>query len=452
MTTERAWTMLTAADKREERFARWLSPGHAKFSTTEAEQGYRDRVTRFIKTIKLEEPDRVPVMLPAGSFPVIHGGSSMKTVMYDYQELTRTFLGFLKEFEMDAFMGPGNIPPGKLLDEIDYKLHCWPGHGLADNATMPLQAIEGEYMSPDEYDDFIADPSDYLLRTYLPRCAGAFDGFRKLPPLTPLVAIPVSYILSFADPDVRRSVQALLDAAEEGAKWRAAVAQVNTAALAAGLPGMSGSIACAPYDLIGDRLRGTKGVMTDMYRRPEKLIEAMERAVPIAIKETLAAADGSACPIVFIPLHKGTGGFMSNKQFEKFYWPTLRKLLTAFIEEGLVPMVFAEGNCTDRLEFFSEMPRASIIWYFEIMNMAYAKKVVGDRACIAGNVPVSTLCTGTPGQVREQCRKLIETCAPGGGYILAGAASMDKGDPDNLRVMMAAAKEYGTYRKTALTS
>ncbi len=445
MTTDRKWTELTAEERREERFDRWLSAAHVRFSTAEAQQGYRARVTRFIKTIKLEEPDRVPVMLPSGYYPAIYGGSSLKRVMYDYDALRRTYLKFLQDFEMDTYIGPGLVLPGKVMEDIDYKLHEWPGHGLGDDVTM-YQYVEGEYMSPDEYDDFIADPSDYLLRTYLPRCASAFTGFRKLAPLTPLVAIPVFYMLAFADPEVRASVQALLDAAKEGERWWSAVADVNDASLAAGIPSVWGSMACAPYDLIGDSLRGTKGIMMDMYRRPSKLIEAMERTVPIAIKETVAGSNASGCPVVFMPLHKGTGGFMSNKQFERFYWPTLKRLLLGLIEEGLVPMCFAEGDYTDRLEIVSEMPKCSMIWYFETMDMAHAKKILGDKACIAGNLPTSVLCTGTPAQVKEHCRRLIEVCAPGGGYILSGAASIDKGNPDNLRAMMEAAKEFGTYR------
>jgi len=86
-----------------------------------------------------------------------------------------------------------------------------------------------------------------------------------------------------------------------------------------------------------------------------------------------------------------------------------------------------------------------VVWYFEVMDMAKAKKILGNVACIAGNVPVSLLVTSTPDVVKETCRKLIETCAPGGGYILTGGAGMNKGNPDNLHAMMAAAKEYGKY-------
>jgi uroporphyrinogen-III decarboxylase len=108
-------------------------------------------------------------------------------------------------------------------------------------------------------------------------------------------------------------------------------------------------------------------------------------------------------------------------------------------------MPFAEGNYEPRLEIIKDIPRGKVIWYFEVMDMAKAKEVLGSCACIAGNLPVSILCTGTPQEVKEGCRKLIRACGRGGGYILAGSASMDKGNPENLRAMMEAAKEFGVY-------
>jgi uroporphyrinogen-III decarboxylase len=86
-----------------------------------------------------------------------------------------------------------------------------------------------------------------------------------------------------------------------------------------------------------------------------------------------------------------------------------------------------------------------VVWYFDQTDMTRAKKVLGDTACLAGNVPTSLLMTGKPEEVKEHCRKLIEVCGQGGGYILAGGANIDFGNPDNLRAMMEAAKEYGVY-------
>jgi uroporphyrinogen-III decarboxylase len=443
METEKKWEELSPKEKQEERFKKWLSPD-VKFTSPEAEKNYKLRVNRFIKAIRLEEADRVPVMLPVEYYPAYYAGGNLKKAMYDYGELKRAWLKFMREFDMDSFIGPSLVFPGKVLEMIDYKLQKWPGHGLADDAPVH-QYIEGEYMPPDEYDDLIRDPADYLLRYFLPRAAGAFEALKDLGPMTPFVGIPVWYITQFGNPDIRASIQKLLDAGQEAKKWQEAVMEVSLAGLEAGYPNLWGGMSGAPFDMIGDMLRGTAGIMMDMFQRPDQLHEAMERLVPITISEATTMADHSGCPLIFMPLHKGTGGFMSNKQFETFYWPTFKKVLIGLIDEGLVPLPFAEGNYEPRLEIIKDMPRASMIWWFEQMDMARAKEVLGDNACIAGNLPVSVLCNGVPEDVKERCRQLIEVCGKGGGYILTAAAFMDKGNPDNLRAMMAAAEEYGVY-------
>ena len=54
--------------------------------------------------------------------------------------------------------------------------------------------------------------------------------------------------------------------------------------------------------------------------------------------------------------------------------------------------------------------------------------------------------TGTPADVTESCRKLIETCGEGGGYIMAAGCVADNPKLENLQAMMAAVKKYGVYR------
>ncbi len=445
MNKEKKWADLSWEEKREERFKQWLNPP-VNFINEKAAELYKERVTRFVKAIKLEEPDRVPVLLPAGNIPAYLAGVNLKTVMYDYDELRRAWRKFLKEFEMDTFIGPGLVLPGKVLESIDFKLEKWPGHGLADHIES-YQFVEGEYIKPDEYDALIRDPSDFWLRTFLPRAAGAFKAFEKLPQLTVFISIPVFYLASFADPEICKALNTLMDAGKETMKWMNVVAEVNKESLEAGFPSFWGGMSGAPFDMLGDTLRGTRGIMMDMYKRPEKLMEAMERLLPIAIDEAIAQANASGCPIVVMPLHKGTGGFMSGEQYETFYWPTFKKLLLGLVNEGLVPMPFAEGNYEPRLEVIRDMPRSSVVWWFEKMNMRRAKEILGNTSCIAGNVPVAMLCTAEPQEIKEYCRNLIEVCAPGGGYILTGGATMDKGNPDNLRAVMDAAKEFGVYAK-----
>lgn len=441
------WSQLTPEQKREERYKKWLAAPGVKFNSPEAERLYKERVTRYIKAIKLEEPDRVPCNLPTGYFPAYYAGYDLKTVMNDYEKQRDAWRKFMNDFgDMDSFGGPGLVLPAPALEMIDHKIHKWPGHGIADDVPS-YQFVEGEYMKSDEYDRLIQDPTDFWLRTFMPRQAGAFAPLAKLPHLTGFVGIPLFYIAGYANPEIQQAYKTIFKAAEEVMKWQQTISVVSREALEAGYAGFGGGMSGAPFDLLTDMLRGTTGIFLDMYRQPEKIKEAMDVLTPILIEEAVTAADHALSPIIMMPLHKGEKGFMSPGQFEEFYWPTLKQVLMGLINEGLVPMPFAEGNYIPRLEVIQDMPRASMIWYFEYMDMAKAKATVGRNNTIAGNLPISIMVTGTPEEVKEGCRKLIEDCAPGGGYILSAAASMDKGDIENLRAMMDAAKEYGVYRK-----
>ncbi len=441
------WAEMTWQEKREERFKHWLAAPGVKFINAEAEALHNQRVTRFIKAIKMEEPDRVPVMLPVGSYPAYYAGSSFYNIMYDYNELKRCWIKFMDDFgDMDTFMGPGLIPSGRIMEALDVKIMKWPGHGIGKDVTMQ-QIVEGEYMKADEYDWLMMDPTDYNLRVTLPRTNGLFEPFAKLPPLRTLFG-GANWVGLLANPEIRKVFQTLMDLSDEFMRHQSAIMEISDMARARGYPSFFGGImAQAPYDYFADMQRGTRGIAMDLYRQPDKLLEAIDVQLNLTIERTIKNFPMTNCPVCMMPLHKGDDTFMSDEQFEKFYWPSLRKLFLAMIEEGLVPFPFAEGRYNSRLKQITDTPKSAVVWYFDQTDMAEAKKVLGNVSCIVGNVPSSIVMTGTSRQVKENCRQLIETCAPGGGYILAGGASIDKGNIENLRVMMEAAYDYGTYKK-----
>jgi uroporphyrinogen-III decarboxylase len=110
----------------------------------------------------------------------------------------------------------------------------------------------------------------------------------------------------------------------------------------------------------------------------------------------------------------------------------------------------AESYYDKRLEVIMDMPRSSVVWWFERTDMAKAKEVLGDVSCIAGNVPTSLLSTGTPQEIKEYCHNLIEIAGKGGGYILTGASSVEETTAENLHAIMDAVNEYGTYEGSSL--
>jgi uroporphyrinogen-III decarboxylase len=445
METEKKWEELAPQEKREKRFANWLEAPGVKFDSPEAKKGYRERVTRLIKALKRQEPDRVPVSLPAGSFPVYYAGADLHKAMYDPGLVLRAGLKYINDFkdDMDYFVGTG-ISSGRHLEIIDYKLAAWPGHGLGKDASA-YQFVEGENMKAEEYDALIKDPSDWAMRVFMPRVVRAFEPLKNLPPLVSLLGMPTSFTAPAALPGVRAAYQAMIDAGIEQEKMQKANLEIGRAALAAGLPSMRGAPAMAPFDTVGDLLRGTSEVMMDMFRRPHKLHQAMDKIAELTIERYKTVGKDINALTVTFPLHKGDDTFMSDKQFATFYWPTLRQVILGIINEGLIVTLFAEGSYNNRLKQVTDLPEGWVNWHFDRTDMAKAKEILGGQCCLIGNVPTSLMCTGTPRAVKEYCRNLIETCGKGGGYILAGGASASQTNPANLRAMMAAAKEYGRY-------
>jgi uroporphyrinogen-III decarboxylase len=320
----------------------------------------------------------------------------------------------------------------------------WPGHGLAPH--MPsYQFVEAEYMKADEYDALLTDPLDFAIRYYTPRIYGTFTPFQKIDLLPLLLGFGTGIAALSQMPDIRNMLLKIEEAGNEMKKWSAVVMDCNRTTMEAGFPPFRGGACFAPFDIIGDLFRGTSGVSKDMFRQPDKLQQAMQKLTPILSHISIEQSNMSISPFIFMPLHKGDDTFMSDSQFETFYWPTLRQVCLNLINEGLVPQLFAEGKYTKRLKQICDLPRGSAMWIFDQTDMAKAKETLGYKACIAGNVPTSLMVKGQPADVKLYCRNLIETCGKGGGYILMGGADIDEGNLDNLHAMTEAAKEYGNY-------
>ena len=177
------WAQLTPAQKREYRLNQFLNPTDIPFVSQEAAKAYKVRAQRMVDAFNVKEPDRVPISLPVGNLPLIMAGVSMHEAMYDIEKGIKACDAFNEKYseELEYYAVPW-VAPGKAMEILDYKLYAWPGHGLSKNAPN-YQFVEGEYMKVEEYKDLVRDPSDFWLRTYLPRIFGAFEGFRMVSPL-----------------------------------------------------------------------------------------------------------------------------------------------------------------------------------------------------------------------------------------------------------------------------
>ena len=401
---------------------------------------YWEREKRVFDAIQLNVPDRVPVSTGFSYFPAKFAGITVKDAFYDYPKWREAYKKTVLYYEPDTFRLVGN-ESGKAMEITENKQIMWPGYGISPNLSH--QFVEGEYMKEDEYVMLIHDPSDFFIRRYIPRVYGALKPLEKLPPLRSLLGpLPYDHMVT---PEFGRMVENLVKAAHESLAWRSETRSFAREIRELGFPcyGMFGG--SAPFDVISDRLRGMRGTMLDMYRRPDELLEACEMLLPWQSEhlETMAKARGEN--MVFIALHRGADGFMSLKQFEKFYWPTLKKHVENVIHIGLTPCIFFEGDYTSRLEHLLELPQGKVLGQFDSSDIVRTKEVLGNHMCIMGNVPSSLLQVGSTQEVEDYCKWLIDVVGKGGGFIMHPRSSIDEAKPENLKTMFECTKEYGRY-------
>jgi uroporphyrinogen-III decarboxylase len=413
--------------------------------TDNAGQLFAERQRRIYDAVALEPVDRVPIMFHTNFWFAKYSDIPVRRFLYEYDLLSDVTKKIVAELNPDAVVPPHAVASiGGIMDLLGYRQLEWPGHGAADNVSY--QYRDREWMTAEEYDEYIDEPSWYYFTKFMPRIADAYAHLAKIPKFAGWQHTRmVTGARFFGDPEVSAGFARLAEAGREALKmWGKAFAFVDELA-ALGFSAAAFTTCPAPFDFFADTLRGTKGIMLDLRRRPDKLLAAMDRAIPLILRVTIPAKI-PACRMVFMPLHWPVDGFMSPDQFRRFYWEPLRKVLMALIDAGLVPLVYWEGVCNSRIEIISDIPKGSCIYWFEGSDIFRAKEVLGDHVCLRGNVPASMLNEGTPDQITEYCKKLINVVGKNNGFMLDGAIGIpDEAPLENVKAMFNAVHRYGRY-------
>lgn len=408
---------------------------------------FDEKLARVNDAIALRVPDRVPFFPTAHLYAAKHVGMTFAEAFEDAERWYAANVQTAVDLDSDITFSPdfAVFAPALAFSAVDFKQLLIPG--LQVDAKHSFQFVEGEYMKAEEYDALLDDPTGFALRVYMPRIYGTLGAFNMLPPITTFLLgyAGMGAIAAFSALPIWAGFETLHKAGVEAAKWAAVGAGFRKEMTEKGYPMWAGGVALAPFDIISDFLRGMRGSMLDMYRQPDKLLAALDKVLPWSIGGAVSQCQMTGTPRVFVPLHRGADGFMSNKQFETFYWPGLKSLFLGLIEAGLTPCPFFEGSYNQRLEFLTDVPRGKIMGLFDQTDLARAKKVIGDTMCIAGNMPIALLHVGTKEEIRDYTRNLIEVAGKDGGYIMSCGGVMDEADPERVKVWRDATREFGKY-------
>jgi uroporphyrinogen-III decarboxylase len=441
-----------------------MDGGVVKMGKTDSEQLIEERTQRVRDAIAVKEPDRVPITpFTDVFFAPIQGGMSHKDALYKGRKYGKTCLKVYSRYNWDLY--PTLFLPvvGKLNDLVGVRTMKWPGasdpnYRLGDH--QPYQFLETEWMKADEYEKFLTDATGFMLRDIVPRQNSVLKPFEKLPLASALTILaPIGIPMFFIDKEVKKMVKEFKKTLRKMIGLVLGMRIYNKTMKKLGNP-IAGQVGfgMAPFDMISDSLRGMRGAMIDMFRNPEELKRACDIFVGHILGSMdmfdalLGKPDENTIPFCFIPLHRGADGFMSNEQFEEFYWPSLTAVMEGMIKNDIIPLPFFEGRYSDRLEFLAEFAKkhkGKLVYWFHDTDLIKVKEMMGDYVCIRGNVPASLLIGGPPSAVEEYVKKSIEGCMEGGGYLVDGGVSgiPNEARHENVQAMTDAVHKYGVYRK-----
>jgi hypothetical protein len=407
------------------------------------EQLYEEREKRVRDAIQLRIPDRIPLVVYANTS--LYTGVPNSAAYYDPINFKRAARKVTLDFEPD--LGNAGLPmSGAALTALDVKNRLWPGGPLPPD--YDYQFVEMEFMKEDEYDLFLNDPSDFMVRYYLPRMYGALAPLTKLPSIGTMYQGFEGLTPMFTSPEFLKMAKALAKAGRETARFRKAIGDSTEEQAELGFPALSnfgGGAGGAPFDTVSSFLRGMKGSMIDMYRRPEKLLQLCDMIMEKRIAQAKPADPKKRGnpKRAAMPLWRGDKSFMSEKQFEKFYWPGLKRALQASIDLGFVPNPVFEAEFGDRLGRLLVLPKGKILASVEHMDAIRAKEILKGHTCLVIRSPLSSKVWPVR-EVEAYFKNVIDKCGKGGGIILA-VRLPDKGTKEECQKMLNNLREYGRY-------
>lgn len=406
----------------------------------------QEREKRLWDAVELKVPDRVPVIFGGTFFACKYAGIPYSAAYYDTVAWKNAFKKMIVDMDPDSY-GWEPREAGVALEALDSNYTRWPGGTLPPD--MPFQIAEKEYMKEDEYDLFLTDPTDYVWRYLLPRIYGTLQPLTKLPSLMSTNVEGIARILT--SPDFQPLIKAMKKAGDAEAKRTRILSTMTQEMAALGfappLPARGGVM--PPFSGFSNTFRTFNGCVKDMFRRPEKLKAALQLILDARIARATPAVKTPGHPTIGSSgeAHRVSDEFFSNKQFEEFVWPYWKQAMDKTYELGYdIISMFFEGRRDKQLHYFTQFPKRSMLIRFAETDIFRAKEMLGDKACIMGNVPIIMLQMASPSEVDEYCKKLIQKVGKNGGFILRCSTDFtQEAKPENVKAMIDSAEKYGRY-------
>jgi len=191
----------------------------------------------------------------------------------------------------------------------------------------------------------------------------------------------------------------------------------------------------------------------DIHRMPDKVEAVMDAMVDdltkLAIEGSKMAGlkDPWGIPTCTLIMERGGSFYFPLKVFERFEYPYMKRIVEGLVAEGITPILHFDQDWILNLPYLKDLPKGKFFIQLDSKTDIFkAKEILRDHVCIMGDLPPALLSLGTPDEVAEYCRMLIDTVGQGGGLILGvGCGVPIDAKFENLKAMLDTAKNYNPH-------
>ncbi len=200
--------------------------------------------------------------------------------------------------------------------------------------------------------------------------------------------------------------------------------------------------AWGPFTLAA-RLVGEEQMMKATFKRQDFVDRVVGFATDLLIHLYEPLVDDGTLEVISLADPTASGDLISKRQFQRFALPALRRFTDWARSKGVHVLLHICGNTTDRLDVFPETG-ASCISLDHKTDIAKAKETLYGKMCFAGNVdPVAVMLQGTPEQVTETCRQIIEKAGTDGAFVLMPGCDIPPNVPyENIQAFINTARQW----------
>ncbi|MCX5818497.1 MAG: uroporphyrinogen decarboxylase family protein [Deltaproteobacteria bacterium] len=198
------------------------------------------------------------------------------------------------------------------------------------------------------------------------------------------------------------------------------------------------------------QIRGVETLMFDFFDRPDFVRELLDFTTEMGIRYGKALLDAGAHGI-FIGEAMCSPSFISPTFYRQFVLSQQKRLIGALLEYGAESTILHIcANTVPIMKPYAVETGTTIIdldWQVNVAETLNSAEMRQAKTLVRGNLdPATELLRGTPREVIDASRKLIESVGRNTRFILGSGCAVNPDSlPANCKAMVEAAERYGRF-------